>query len=439
MLHRSAVCLVVVTLATAFAAVPADAQPRRNRPRARTAAPVTQTVTGRLEAGDLQLDDNEYADTLSVALRVGQTLEAEMTRTDGGTLDTYLLVVGPPSALGADDGEALAQNDDATEGDTRRSVVRVTAARAGRHEVWATSYGPRESGAYELRLTVGEATATPPPRVPPTPAPAPTAPAAPAPASRPAASPTAGAPSRPVANHVVGRITDGQGRPIAGVIVSINGTALRSGERVAFRPRAGADGRYSVEVPAGSYWVSAEHSVDFDGQRYTFDLDALDQDPGRTHESPRGVVKDFVWRLAGLRPDRTSNPDSYFSHHGGTVQLGMNLTTSFMDTEPVLLPVGTLVRIRLVPRGPLVDGSAGAPIVIEKRVEAGRTGLSGDFYDVPVARYTATAEAVLPDGSVRPLTLEALYARQPAARSIDVWFEPDSYPDTRPRGITLTL
>ena len=52
MLHRSAVCLVVVTLATAFAAVPADAQPRRNRPRARTAAPVTQTVTGRLEAGE---------------------------------------------------------------------------------------------------------------------------------------------------------------------------------------------------------------------------------------------------------------------------------------------------------------------------------------------------------------------------------------------------
>ena len=362
-------------------------------------------------------------------LAAGQVLDVEMT---SAAFDTFVLVVAPTA--GGAEPEVLGQNDDATDGETGRSALRVTAVRAGRYQVLATSYAADETGAYRLRIAPGAGgpptASTPAAPVPPAP------PVAQAPAS-PAAAPTAA--SAPVRNHVVGRITDGQGRPIAGAIVSINGTALRSGERVAFRPRTGADGRYSVEVPAGSYWVSAEHSVDFDGQRYTFDLDALDQDPGRTHESPRGVVKDFVWRLAGLRPDRTSNPDSYFSHYGGTGQLGMNLTTSFMDTEPVLLPAGTLVRVRLVPRGPLVDGSAGAPIAIEKRVEAGRTGLSGDFYDVPVARYTATAEAVLPDGSVRPLTLEALYARQPAARSIDVWFEPDSYPDTRPRGITLTL
>src|SRR5687768_14452259 len=67
----------------------------------------------------------------------------------------------------------------------------------------------------------------------------------------PAGTPSA-APATPSAFRVRGRVTDTQGRPLAGVDVVVDNTLLFN---TSVSARTDADGTYRVQVPAGSWRV----------------------------------------------------------------------------------------------------------------------------------------------------------------------------------------
>ena len=104
---------------------------------------VGQTVSGELSASDAALPTGAHYDRYTIAGRAGQMLELRLAST---ALDPYLQIDGP-------EGFTLANDDD--DGLNSRIVVRLPAS--GTYTILATSYGPRETGAY--RLSVAEAAA----------------------------------------------------------------------------------------------------------------------------------------------------------------------------------------------------------------------------------------------------------------------------------------
>jgi len=105
-----------------------------------SAAAGPQTLAGRLESGDAQLQSGEFADTYPMSLVAGQTLHLRARSSD---LDTYL-IVRPPSGAQAD-------NDDGPNGTD--AELDFTAQVTGEHQVQVTSYRAGETGAYTVEVT----------------------------------------------------------------------------------------------------------------------------------------------------------------------------------------------------------------------------------------------------------------------------------------------
>jgi plastocyanin len=102
---------------------------------------VGQTVEGRLEPGDSQLNSGEFADTWLLEGQAGHAVRVDM---DSSDFDPYLLMRGP-SGFAQD-------NDDRASGDLN-ATLEVTLPVAGTYRVVATSYAPGERGAYTLRVS----------------------------------------------------------------------------------------------------------------------------------------------------------------------------------------------------------------------------------------------------------------------------------------------
>ena len=99
-----------------------------------------QTITGRLDPGDGQLEDGEYRDVYVFDGEAGQLITVDM---NSSAFDTYVGVVSPS-------GEAI-ENDD-YEGSTSRSLLELTLRETGRYRVVATSYEEGLTGAYQVTL-----------------------------------------------------------------------------------------------------------------------------------------------------------------------------------------------------------------------------------------------------------------------------------------------
>jgi hypothetical protein len=178
---------------------------------------------------------------------------------------------------------------------------------------------------------------------------------------------------------VTGVARDARGRALADAVVDV---------KMVFNPNVvrvhtGADGRYTARgLPAGlSHQVKAWLPVDYRGKAYCVRLampNATDYDAFVPSE---GVVRDFRWQLTGRIPDAGNN---YF---GASLSLAM--ASVHYDT---LLEDGDDVEIRLVPDGPLVDGSEGA--VVTRTVRFHRTGWESRLLDIPHGVYTASATRV---------------------------------------------
>ncbi len=100
-------------------------------------------ITGRLEAGDTQLEGGEYRDLYVFDGTAGQNIVIEMTSSD---FDTYLGLIFPS--------EEQVDNDD-FEGDMTKSRIELSLPESGRYRVLATSYESGPTGTYRITLASG--------------------------------------------------------------------------------------------------------------------------------------------------------------------------------------------------------------------------------------------------------------------------------------------
>ena len=105
-----------------------------------------QSVEGRLDEGDGQLEDESFADDYTFTARAGQTYEITMTSDD---FDAYLSV---GTGTGADFEGADSNDDGEADGDGTNARLVFTATASGPMTIRANSLGNGEVGAYTLRL-----------------------------------------------------------------------------------------------------------------------------------------------------------------------------------------------------------------------------------------------------------------------------------------------
>jgi hypothetical protein len=104
-----------------------------------------QTLNGRLESGDTEIETDRFTDVYTFEGQAGQSVSIDMTSSE---FDTYLGLVFPS--------EEFLENDD-YEGSTSRSRIDLTLQESGRYSVLATSYSSGMSGSYQVTLSTGAA------------------------------------------------------------------------------------------------------------------------------------------------------------------------------------------------------------------------------------------------------------------------------------------
>ncbi len=114
---------------------------------------------------------------------------------------------------------------------------------------------------------------------------------------------------------IIGTISDARGKPVTGATfdVVVFGTTLRSGQRTDFKLEVDEQGRFEQELPEGLYAARAYVIKEFEGGRYRLQLHPNDDKHEQTKVASKpGIVKDFTWKTAGLRPGFDPNkPFSY--------------------------------------------------------------------------------------------------------------------------------
>jgi hypothetical protein len=227
-----------------------------------------------------------------------------------------------------------------------------------------------------------------------------------------AAAPDANA-SQPEAGVLKGTARDAQGKPLKSFGGSISGYSLKSGQSqtVTFE---GKDGVFHVNTGPGQFSSRAWTDVEYNGRNYRIDLRPVDgKSVLATQDTTNGVVKDFVWQLGGFRPgfdERTD--DRFYSHHGGSVMLYAEgngaayqeavLRNYSAKAEPKI-PVDSTVEVTLTPDGPMIDGSAGKPVVLKSKPADVRGYMNRLTRGIPIGKYKATARELTASGETKPL------------------------------------
>ena len=121
-------------------------------------------VQGNLDAESNRLEsDDSYFNAYTFDARAGQTFTVEMFSQE---VNSYLIVLGP-------DGDDIAQDDDS--GGSSNARLNLQAPMSGQYTILANTFNPGEQGAFNLRLSPSQNTATVRPNpLPPIPAPTPT-------------------------------------------------------------------------------------------------------------------------------------------------------------------------------------------------------------------------------------------------------------------------
>ena len=264
--------------------------------------------------------------------------------------------------------------------------------------------------------------------------PAPAAPAAP-----PAQAPAADAPAAPATSPeqwardaaarrkphtILGNILNSQGKPVQGVkgIVYVGGTTLR-GDRTSFDLDVDENGHFEMLVPDGVYRLTPNLTADYDGQRLPVQLEPMDgKNPAQTFGSAEGIVRDFRWVLLGRRPG--VDGDSYVNYFGAHITLqdaspggpGRQLKDRY--------PPGTKLRIVFTPKGPLLDGSEGRPMLLEVDVKVPSGFANQGCGTIPIGVYTASAELVAPNGRRGRLAISQQLGDPPRAQDLEIHPKP---------------
>lgn len=161
---------------------------------------------------------------------------------------------------------------------------------------------------------------------------------------------------------VSGLATDAAGTPLPGVKIVIDNSIFFNTNLTTV---TGNTGKYSLKVPAGSWYAFAMYETTFHAKKYRFYLHP-DSEAGFGGE---GAVRNFQWRLTGEKAHPLTG------YYGGLVTF---------DNYPGFYINANDIEFRFSPQSKLIDGSEAAPLVLK----------SPDGYqlkDLPVGRYRLTA------------------------------------------------
>jgi hypothetical protein len=224
----------------------------------------------------------------------------------------------------------------------------------------------------------------------------------------------------PDAKHnVTGKVSDAQGKPLAGATVAISGFP-RKGEANTFTATTAADGKYSIEVPSGTYDApQATITRDLDSKTLILPLHPADgkKDWGEQRDSRNNLTRDFVWKISGAKPQGVGKPEDHTGWYGGCINVEKGGDVG--DT--------VTLEFTLTPDGPLIDGTPAKPITITRRLPW-KKHEDHLLMDIPIGRYTITAR-IPQEKKPIPLRLTLTYPTkledvpEGTANSVSVSFE----------------
>lgn len=211
-------------------------------------------------------------------------------------------------------------------------------------------------------------------------------------------------------------VAERTGAPIAGARITIAGYD-GNGANVVEEATTDAQGRYRLPMVAGLYSVRAEVEMPFGEE--TFHL-TLHPASGRCDQamSERGIVADFVLRLAGYQSCFEGDPTNYHNYYGGTISVD--------PADTATLPADAVVTFTFEPLGALIDGAAGDTLIVTRTVAmleatSGPLDQTRHLHDIPIGAYRLSAVARLPGGAMRQLYLAPSRYDAPAT-AVDVGF-----------------
>ena len=272
-------------------------------------------------------------------------------------------------------------------------------------------------------------------------------------------------PLGPRPGYIIGRAVFADGRPIPqfsvwavgfdgqvnlfpGSVPTVGVAEARNG-RYAMQTRDSF--RHTKPVRATVVGVHAVAKIPYRNNNYLLEMYPLDGKTNGTDkgdfrgDSGKGIVRDFVLKISGLRLGYTVNEDTEVryrgAYYGGVLPLDGTVSQkegrNFEDETSFsrALTEGD-VEVTLTPEGRLLDGSTGR--TIRTLVPVAVFKLGGNWHsrylrNIPLGVYTATARLVLPGGETRPLKVRGdIRPSFPWVPSLTVTWIPAAYAGSLP-------
>jgi hypothetical protein len=257
--------------------------------------------------------------------------------------------------------------------------------------------------------------------------------------------------------HVIGRAVFEDGRPIPEFkvqVVGFDGNINLFAGLPSLGFENARNGRYAVltkdtfkhekPVKALVVGVTAEAKLKYKGHEYIYKLHPVDgkidgsDSKAFRGESGKGVVRDFVMKMTGVRPGWEENATGETNYkgamYGGSLSIDCTQSTSqYPAVEDAtsltkLFPPESSIELRLEPTGPLLDGARGGTVI--RKFPLGTT--YGNWREhflrsIPMGEYTATARLTAPGGQAHALRLKLKTNDAPQAVVTVLWVPENTY------------
>lgn len=215
-------------------------------------------------------------------------------------------------------------------------------------------------------------------------------------------------PSAP-ANTVSGRVLDERGAPVPGARIIVEPVMFR-GTFVSKTDSRGAYQSIELNAAANPYTVTAYKEVTYHGRRYCIRMAGEGHEYKEAFNAKSGAVRNFRWKVRGssdMPEDGSSHGDQYW---GGSLKF-----ENISGDDAIFVDWNATIEVRLIPDGPLIDGSQGKTVTRTVKVKDG-------LGDIPVGAYKLSASLVTPSGTKTPLKVSAEYDEDRLAATTLVLF-----------------
>lgn len=248
--------------------------------------------------------------------------------------------------------------------------------------------------------------------------------------------PVAGSPATtptPQANVITGTVRMADGGPPRGdikeIAIAISGIS-EAGERVQYSPAVAANGTYKQKVADGQYRFSSSRiSVIFAGTtQFDLPLEPVGGLWNKDRDAADGIVQDWVWKVTGPTPYGQSeglDPGNATHWYGMCIALRPSGWRNDINAAPAQIPVGSKLVFKLTPTTDGIDGRKVEPITVEREY-SDDTLYDPTINDIVPASYRMSGTASLPDGTNKPLLLQAPGDYPKYKSEVDVKLEKDN-------------